>query len=124
MEGQLLTFRAYCKREFSGDQISLKDITAFFIKSGFKDLLSEISKVLKLILVLPASNAECERAFSALKRVKDYLSSTMGQARLNHLMLLNLHKEKAKSLSLVDVANEFASRNDRRMNDFGDKKFA
>ena len=44
-----------------------------------KDLLSEVSKLMKLILVMPATNATSERSFSALKRIKSYLRSTIKQ---------------------------------------------
>ena len=47
----------------------------------------------------------------------------MGEERLNSLMLLNIYQEETKNLSLEDVANEFAFKNDRRTNDFGVKKF-
>ena len=92
-------------------------------KPGYRELLSEICIVLQLILVLPATNAESERVFSAQKRIKTYLRSSMGQTRLNHLMLMNNHKEEAKCLSLEEVANEFESKNDSRRNDFGVNKF-
>ena len=91
--------------------------------TGYSELLSEISIVLKLILVLPASDAESERVFSALKRIKTYLRNSMGQARLNHIMLLNIHKEEAEKMSLAGVVNEFAAKNDRRRADFGNNKF-
>ena len=38
-----------------------------------KDLLSDICTVIKLILVMPATNAVSERSFSTLRRVKTYL---------------------------------------------------
>jgi hypothetical protein len=41
-------------------------------KPGYSELLSEVSIVLKLILVLPATNAQSERVFSGLKRIKTY----------------------------------------------------
>ena len=55
--------------------------------SRARSLLSEVVKLVKLILVMPATNATSERSFSALKRVKTFLRSTMTQSRLNHLML-------------------------------------
>ena len=72
-------------------------------------LLSENSTLGKLLLVMPATNAVSELgSFSALKRVKTYLRSTTGDSRLNHLMMLHVHKEKTDALTLVDVANDFA----------------
>ena len=42
---------------------------------------SEIVTLVKLILVLPATNATSERTFSALRKVNNYLRATMGQER-------------------------------------------
>ena len=69
---------------------------------------------MKLVLVMPATNATSERSFSAMRRVKSYLRLTMGQERLNYLMTLHVHKESADSLNLVQIANEFVSVNESR----------
>ena len=39
--------------------------------------------------------------------------------RLNHLMTLHIHNERTDSINLVDIANEFCSRNERRLFKFG-----
>ena len=38
------------------------------------------------------SNSTAERSFSALKRLKNYLRSTMGEDRLKELALLHVNK--------------------------------
>ena len=81
--------------------------------------MAEVCTVLKLILVMPASNATSERSFSALRRIKTYLRSTMGQERLNNLMLLHIHKEITDDLDLKDVATEFISGSEHRLSIFG-----
>jgi len=62
--------------------------------------ISEVVKLLTLILVMPATNAVSEHSASALRRVKTYLCSTMHQDRLNHLMILHVHKEETDNLKL------------------------
>lgn len=84
-----------------------------------RDLLSEVYKLLRLILVLPATNSVSERSFSALRRVKTYLRSTMNQSRLNHLMILHVHKHLTDRLDLVKVANEFVKGLEHRLTYFG-----
>ena len=77
-------------------------IKEFIIGVGeSRSLLSEVVKLINLILVMPATNATSERSFSALKRVKIFLRSSMKQARLNHLMLLHVHKDLTDSLDLL-----------------------
>ncbi len=83
------------------------------------ELMSEVSKLVKLLYVMPATNAESERSFSTVRRIKSYLRSTMSQQRLNHLMLLNIHKSFTDKLNLVDVANDFIAGNEHRKNVFG-----
>ena len=68
---------------------------------------------------MPATDAFSECCFSAMRRIKSYLRSTMGQERLNHLMLLHLHKEKLDKLDLVFIANEFVSGSEHRLSFFG-----
>ena len=45
----------------------------------------------------------------------------MSQERLNHIMLMNVHQEKAENLSLPEIAQEFVwdSEHEKRRNDFG-----
>ena len=49
-----------------------------------------------------------------MRRIKTYLRSTMGQARLNGLMLLHVHKDKTESLSILDIANSFVNSEHRK----------
>ena len=70
-------------------------------------------------MVMPATNAVSERSFSVLKRIKSYLRSTTSNNRLNHLMVLHVHKDKLDKLDLVKVANDFVARVDSRRQVFG-----
>ena len=85
-----------------------------------KNLLSEVIKVVKLMLVIPATNAISERSFSSNKRVKTYLRATMKDNRLNHLMTLHVHKCRTDELNLISLDNTFISKNDERRNLFGE----
>ena len=70
---------------------------------------------MKLVLVMPATNATSECSFSTLHRVKSYLHSTMSQQRLNNLMTLHVHTDLTDSLDLVNVANEFFRESEHRL---------
>ena len=70
------------------------------LDSSRRKLLSEISILgLKLLLVMAATNAVSERSFSDLKQVKTYLHPTTGDSRLNHLMMLHVHKDRTYALA-------------------------
>ena len=61
------------------------------------------------------TSATAERTFSMLRRLKNYLRSTMTQQRLNHIMLLHTHKDRTDDITLLDIAKDFISFNDRRV---------
>ena len=82
-------------------------------------LMSEVSKLVQLLLVMPATNAQSERSFSDVRRLKTCLRSSMTQERLNHLLLVHIHKCHTNSLDLIDVANDFIDGNEHRKNFFG-----
>ena len=71
---------------------------------------------------MPASNAASERSFLTMRKIKNYLRSTMGQVRFNNLMNLNIYKEEElDALDLTDIANEFVqNKQDHRYKIFGD----
>jgi len=84
-----------------------------------KIMLGEVHNLLKLYLCIPVSSATAERTFSALRRVKSYLRSTMSQERLNNLILLNTHKDLLDEICIEHIAKDFVSKNDTRRNYFG-----
>ena len=118
LQSQLLTFSIQFK-EFKKDKIRLNDIVEFMKQPVMSQLLSEVGKLLKLLLSNPATNAQSERIFSNLRRTKDHLRNSMGQARLNWIMILNVHKKLTESLNLAEICNEFISGNERRLATFG-----
>ena len=64
---------------------------------------SEIVTLVKLILVLPATNATSKRTFSALRTVKSYLRATMGQERRTKPSNgTPCSKAKTNNLNLID----------------------
>ena len=79
--------------------------------------------LVKLILVVPGTNAISEHSCSALRRLKTYLQMTMCQdrSRLNHCMLLYVHKELTDALEMTDIGNQFLSncKDQTRLSHFG-----
>ena len=74
---------------------------------------------MKLLLVMPATNAMSEHSFSALRLVKTYLCSSMSQGHLNHLIVLHVHKKRTECLDLRCIGQEFLSGRDGRVRSFG-----
>ena len=81
-----------------------------------RNLYCEVVTIAKLLLVMSASNATSERSFSALRRIKTYLRTTMTQ---ESLMLLHVHQELIDKIDLLEVAEEFVSDSKHRLSLFG-----
>ena len=103
-----------------GHGATIFDVKSFFLSlsPGQMALLSEVKRLLQLILVMPATNATSERSFSALRRIKSYLRSTMGQERLNHLMVLYVHKSRTDRINLETILNNFVGGSEHRSSIF------
>ena len=56
-------------------------------------VFKNIEASLRILATLPVTSCECERSFSALRRLKNYSRSTMVEDRLNGLALLHIHQE-------------------------------
>ena len=54
------------------------------------DAYLELAKVYSILVAIPVTSATAERSFSALKRIKSRLRSTMAQDRLEGLLLMSL----------------------------------
>ena len=54
----------------------------------YRKIAKTVETILDIFFILPVSNASVERSFSALKRVKNYLRSTISQEHLNCFSIL------------------------------------
>ncbi|KAK7872712.1 hypothetical protein R5R35_002699 [Gryllus longicercus] len=84
-------------------------------------MLSEVEKILILILTVPATSTSCEKSFSALRRILTYLRGNMTQKRLTNLLILHVHQELTRQIALDEVLEEFISRTQERKKEYGFK---
>lgn len=89
-----------------------------FLKSDISlpSMLNELNKLLKIILTVPVSSCTAERSFSALRRLKTFLRSTMSQNRLNDMAILYVHRNENVDIEIV--ANSFINKTKIRQNIF------
>jgi len=76
---------------------------------------TELRRLYRILLTLPATTASVERGFSKLSLVKTKLHSTMGQERLEALLLASVEKDILLQLDNAELVARFAGKNDRRM---------
>ena len=102
-------------------QITIEESNLLEVKSYIKkltssqhQLYSEVVTLLKIVLVNPSTNSTSERSFSAMRRIKSYLRSSMSQSRLNAMMTLHVHKDRTDKISLPEVAKVFVNSDHRQ----------
>jgi len=91
-------------------------ITLLKNDKSLRDLLPEFNKLVRILLIIPVSSCTAERSFSALRRLKTFLRSTMGQSRLHDISMIHIHKDEDIDLSIV--ANQFINKTKVRQNTF------
>lgn len=98
----------------------------YFLKGDqgqhLRTMLPEVTRLVRLALTVPVTSCSSERSFSGLRRLKTYLRSTMGQARLNHVAVLNCHKNLSRTRNLDALADTFIRCTPARSNTFLLKK--
>ena len=73
-------------------------------------MFPQVESLLRLFLISPSSSCETEQSFSALRRMKFCLRSSMTQKRLNHVMVCHVYNNKLAKLETVKLAEQFISR--------------
>lgn len=63
---------------------------------------------LKIFVCMPCSNASGERSFSVLKRVKNYLRSSLANEKTSALSILSIEDEIVRSIDWTDIVEKFA----------------
>ena len=72
------------------------------LQSAFPTLI----KLVRITLTVAVSTAQCERSFSALKRIKTYLRTTMGEQRLSDIAILSIERDLSNKISFNDEWND------------------
>ena len=86
-------------------QVRVKDAITIIssLNASQKLLVSEMLKLVELILVVPVTNAISERSCSTLHRFKTYRRSSMTQERLSSCLILATYKDPNIRCSSIET---------------------
>ena len=76
-------------------------------------LFPNLSTLLRLICTIPITSCEAERTFSALRRMKTFLRTTMKEDRLNGLALMHVHRQIP--IDFDEAMEKFARKHPRKL---------
>ena len=120
LQSQLKTLRTLYLEKKGDEKPSISGLK-FVLQSlspAQRTVIDMVCQTFQLLIVTPATNCTSERSFSALKRIKTYLRSTMSQVRLNHLMVLQYHRDITDNLDTKTIVNDFISAKESRQHIF------
>lgn len=100
--------------------VSLKEqgpleLLQFIQQFELADSVPNLVVLLRISLTIAISVATCERSFSKLKLIKNYLRSTMGNERLSSLAIMSIERDTADTVDFEDVINSFAAMKARKI---------
>ena len=73
-------------------------LLSFLYQKDLIQTVPEATKLLKLVLTVPATTSTVERSFSALKRIKTYNRNRTEEKRLSSLAIIAIEKERLQKL--------------------------
>lgn len=79
------------------------------ITSSLEASIPNIEIILRIICILPSSNASGERSFSVLKRIKNFLRSSLDQEKMSDLSILCIESEIVREIKWEELVNKFAT---------------
>jgi len=71
--------------------------------------------MLRIFLTVAVSVATCERSFSKLKLIMNYLKSSMSALRLRNLATLSIEQQLTDNINFDNAIEEFANEKTRKV---------
>jgi hypothetical protein len=85
------------------------------LQDADEDFFPNIRQLLLIGCTSPIGSCEAERSFSAVRRIKTFLRSIMGEERLSGLTLMNVHYTEALQLDCSEVVQSFIQKQPRKL---------
>jgi len=91
------------------------ELLQFIQKYNLGDSVPNIVIMLRSFLTIAVSVATCERSFSKLKLIKNYLRSSMSTLRLRNLATLSIEQQLTDTINFDIAIEEFANKKSRKV---------
>jgi len=112
-----MQFSSFVENNFlnCGLSASPHKILHFLFENNLGQVFPNILIIYRLYLTIPMTNCSSERSFSKLSLIKNRLRSSLGEEKLNALLLLSIENDLTKSLSFEDIVEDFAHEKARKV---------
>jgi len=113
-EEELIQFKSIVKDFPTECKLSFAALHKTLITSSLETSFPNIEIILRIICTLPSSNASGERSFSVLKRVKNYLRSSLIHEKMSNLSILCIESDLVKNMKWEELIHQFATMKSRK----------
>lgn len=97
-------------------QLSMIDVLKVLVADKtISHLYPQLRKLAAIALVLPVSTAECEQAFSTMKRIKTALRNRLITPNLDHLMRISIDGPNLHDFDFIKAATSWGNQRQRRI---------
>jgi len=84
-------------------------------KYNIRNSLPNIVIMLRIFLTIAVSVATCERSFSKLKLIKNYLRSSMNTLRLRNIVTLSIEQQLTDKIDFDIAPEQFANKKAKKL---------
>jgi len=85
------------------------------INQCYKSSFPNVYKLVQVGITIPISSSICKRSFSAMRRLKNWLRTSMGQERFTKLSTLSIERDLTNKIEGEIIMQKFAISN-RKLN--------
>ena len=112
----LLLLYDIADEQFTLEKEGSLELLQFIQKYNLGNSVPNIVIMLRIFLIIAVNGAICERSFSKLKLIKNYLRSSMSTLRLRNLATLSVEQQLTDNNINFDIAiEEFANKKARKV---------
>ncbi|CAI6369096.1 unnamed protein product [Macrosiphum euphorbiae] len=72
-----------------------------------EDVFPNLFKLIQVGLAIPISSATCERSFSSMRRIKNWLRTSMEQSICTDLSVINIERDLSNKIYKDKIINNF-----------------
>jgi len=90
-------------------------LTALVQQTSLQYIFPNLHKLAVIALEIPMSSADCERGFSALKRIKTRLWNRLSNRILNHLLMISIEGPMLEEFDFEKAADIWGAQKNRRI---------
>lgn len=83
------------------------------LSSCNSDVYPNIYKLIQVALTIPISSAICERSFSSMRRIKNWLRTSMEQSRFTNLSNIYIERDLSNNINNESIIDRFAKKSRR-----------